>query len=414
MINLDKMVNKLTFLILFIYLCATVAHQTWIGFDAIICKMSFALYFLLILINIFKKKKIIINNFIKWFVIFFCYIVISCLWSNNLSDATEYFSNYFLRIIILILGISNTIDNKNDIDKLLKMYVWAILYMFLILIIKTPSKDWGTYRLGTSIGLWKNSVGLYSTYACFFSIYFFSKEKNKLKKVIYILISGIFLYLATVSGSRKATLMIPLGVIIYLFLKQERKLTYKKVFRIVCSMIMIPIVLLVSYNFLMNNDFFYKAIGERIESGINVYLNDTQEESLDERQFFIKEATSLFKNNPIFGYGSNGFVTYMREINYSHIAYCHNNFLELLSTLGIIGFLIFYIFQGYLLFILFKLRNSEKDKDLYNMEISIFLLITLFGWWNVYYFQIVNNFLFLIFFLSSKTNCDVLNKSNDI
>lgn len=407
---MDKILNKITYLVLFLFLCATVAHQTWVGFDALFCKATFMLYLFLIGIKILINKKIIINEYVKWFCIFFLYLACSCFWANNINDATVYFSNYFLRIFVLIIGLSNTIKDKEDIDKILKIYIYSIIYMIIVLVIKTPTRDWGTYRIGQTIGLWKNSIGLYLAYAALFSIYFHTTEKSKIKKVIWNLISILMIFLTIISGCRKALLMIPAGIIIYIFLKQKKQLSIKKLLKIMGAIVIIPVILYISFKFIIKNDFLYNAIGERVESGINVLFNDGEEQSLGEREFYIKEATMLFVNNPILGYGSNGFVTHMREISYSHIAYCHNNFLEILSTLGIIGFIIYYYMQIKLIYMLFKHRMLNKN--LYCIEITVLVLIAIFGWWNVYYFELINNFIFIISFLSitNKENIGIIIK----
>ena len=91
--RVNKKLNKVIYFVLFLYLCATVAHQTWVGFDALICKATFLIYSILIIIKILKNNKLFINEYIFWFVLFFFYIALSCLWSNDINDATAYLTN---------------------------------------------------------------------------------------------------------------------------------------------------------------------------------------------------------------------------------------------------------------------------------------------------------------------------------
>lgn len=398
--RVNKKLNKVIYFVLFLYLCATVAHQTWVGFDALICKATFLIYSILIIIKILKNNKLFINEYIFWFVLFFFYIALSCLWSNDIKDATAYFTNYFLRIFILIIGLSNTIEDKKDIHKVLKIYILSIFYMIIVLLIKTPAQDWGTYKIGQAIGLWKNSVGLYLAYAVFILVYFYSIENSKKRKIINLFLIIFLIFLIVISGSRKALLMVPLGIIFYIYLNREKKLNKKNLLKRIFIVPIIFIIIYFSSMLIMKNEFFYNAIGERIESGINVFLNDGEEQSLDERNYYIDKAKQLFMENPIIGYGSNGFVTYMKEINYPHVAYCHNNFFEILSTLGIIGFIIYYYMHIRIIYLIIKnLKRNQKNK-LFSIELSIFCIITLFGWWNVYYFELINNFIFIIIYMS--------------
>ena len=105
-------------------------------------------------------------------------------------------------------------------------------------------------------------------------------------------------------------------------------------------------------NFLITNETFNKLIGWRLEGLLNFLSSEGKiDASTEERLFYIDVAIYLFSKYPFLGVGLDNFAAYLHYINYPHAVYSHNNHLELLSCLGIIGYLIYYLPQYYLIII---------------------------------------------------------------
>lgn len=127
--------------------------------------------------------------------------------------------------------------------------------------------------------------------------------------------------------------------------------------------------------------------------------------SLNERNFYMESAIELFKENPILGYGGNNFMSYMRNVEYSHVAYSHNNYTELLATLGVVGFTIYYSFWGYIIVKLYKRYNTINDNK-YLLLFIINMIIVLMDYGNVSYFNEFNIVLLIISYINLKINKD--------
>ncbi len=84
---------------------------------------------------------------------------------------------------------------------------------------------------------------------------------------------------------------------------------------------------------------------------------------------------NMFKEHPIIGSGGNSFITRMRLIGYTHIAYSHNNYTEMLCTLGIIGFIIYYSKWLLTLFKLLKINKKNKNNKIKDKKAILFLVI---------------------------------------
>lgn len=388
------------------YLIATSAHQTGEGFDAIFIRVSFVLFVGFSILNMIATGYIKWNGFICWFVLFLGYGYLSCLWAKSITDAI-YYTNTFIQMLGCIICLTNRIKTTKDIDKMLKLLLISLLYTALLLYIKTPASAWGTERIGGELGLHPNGIGLRFALGVMISLYFVISNKKYFNYIFVALFTVITMF----SGSRKGLLMCVIAIILYPILsytQKEKRNVLKLVFRIV----LIILVVMLVYYFVMNNKMFYDVIGVRIESMIKSFEGDTSADgSINERNFYAKKAIELFKMNPVFGYGMNNFRTYMSEINYSHITYSHNNFTELLSTLGIVGFSIYYSFIIKLvidsIILLLKKRTLNHYRNALLVLFISFSVAT--SWWGMPYVNEFENIIYVFVYMNIYINKKGLN-----
>lgn len=373
MLNIRKIKTiNIFYIFLFLYLIAISAYQLGTGFDAIFVRTTFVL---LVAITIILGKKIVITKQIKWCVVFWGFYFLSVIWAKNPND-TMYYVNNFIQILGIFICFPIMIKDEKSINTTLKLIIGSLLYTCVLLVIRTPQSEWGTERIGEAIGLNPNGLGMRLAIGFIACIYFLhyktsndTNQRSKMALIFYSISAIIFIVVAMFTGSKKALLMIILGFVSY-------ELIISKGWKIFLKSLIIVVFLCFMTYLIFNNEMLYTVIGRRIEKTILTLQGTTisrdVDGSLEERAFFIEKAIDLFKDYPILGYGGNNFVTYMREISYSHIAYSHNNYVELLSTLGIIGFTIYYYMWGKTLITLSidYLRNKSGQ--------TLFFLITIF------------------------------------
>ena len=141
------------------------------------------------------------------------------------------------------------------------------------------------------------------------------------------------------------------------------------------------------YVILKNNETLSLRMTELFESFAGKEVSDY---SVNERSFFRSTAMKVFLENPIIGIGINNFAAYMEQIGYSHIAYSHCNYTEILSNLGIIGFCIYYYIYGYIVAKSIKLLKKYKEEklELYYPIVLIFVLLMFeYGFVSYYIFE---------------------------
>ncbi len=375
--------NKIQFFLLFLYFVSISAFQLGKGFDAIFVRLIF---FILLCVTLFINKKIILTENLKWSCLFWAYYMSSCLWAKNIDDTTSYINN-MLQIVGIFLIFPLIVKDIDDVKKILKLLVYSLLFTSILILVRTPINSWGTERIGAVIGLHPNTIGLRMAIGVVISLYFIheSINENKKKSIFFYLIC-ILLFIIPVlfSGSKKALLLLIVGTILFELInaKGSKWIFKATIFSIIGIMLIF---------FIFNNEMLYSIIGRRVE---RMYLTLTQGDSIAkkdtdgsllERNFYIEQALNLFFENPIIGYGGNNFVTRMREINYSHVAYSHNNFVEILATLGVVGFIIYYSYWLLVLTKLFLKLKYIKNKRFTSIFFILIMMLLILDYGNVSY-----------------------------
>ena len=153
----------------------------------------------------------------------------------------------------------------------------------------------------------------------------------------------------------------------------------------------------------MNNENLYKIIGIRVESTINKIVNkgnSVEDASTEERKLLKRLAVEAFNEKMVLGWGINNFANYS-EMNSGPFLYAHCNYLELMSSLGIIGTTIYYM--GYL-YIIVKAIRKVRNNDKFSIFILCFMLMNLISdYETVSYIKIQY---ILIYVLFAKYVCD--------
>ena len=368
----SKRENIIDFFVL-MYFIACSAYRKGTGFDSLFVKVSF---FSALFVIIIANKKIVVSRSLKWVVLFWCFYFISCLWAKNRVDTMERL-NVSIQTIGVYVIIPLLFKDKDDINHVIKLIIISLFYSGILLMVRTPLSNYGSQRIGTAIGLHPNGFGLRMAIGAVLSMFLLKNQDNtKTKSGVLIALVVFFSSLALLTGSKKALFVIIGGLLALELYRSDGK-------KIIVNFVLGIIVLLVVIRLIMYNSLFYNVLGKRIEKTYNTLIGNTEtgmeDKSLVERKFYINEAIKLFKDYPILGYGGNNFKTYLRESSYSHIAYSHNNYVELLSTLGIVGFGIYYYIYYYLIKGIIKEKRWKDSSGLLLTILTVILLLLDYG-----------------------------------
>ena len=167
-----------------------------------------------------------------------------------------------------------------------------------------------------------------------------------------VLMAVVLVLFCVLSGTRKSLLAVAIGIIIY-FLARYPK-------RIIRYIIIFSLVAVISYFALMKITFLYEFMGYRIESLFAFMSGTGGDASVRLRSWLIDLGIQEFKKSPIIGHGLNCFKTLPGTLD----TYSHNNYVELLFSVGIIGTTIYYLMHITVFFSALKEYMKNRTSNL--------------------------------------------------
>jgi O-antigen ligase len=273
---------------------------------------------------------------------------------------------YFFYCIILSWYI---LDGGERAYERIVISLKTFLLSTLILCIFVVINDLQGFNVYTRIGYktFGNQYTMFTYYLMIsvsIAIWLYFKQVKMFNKRTLEMILIVLFVISVFTAIRKA-IIIPIvywGMYVYMTSVNKKKLIsgFMKV--------MIGIALLVvSYFFLMNFEYFAFTVGRRMQGFIAGLQgnNSVADNSFNVREQLAIAAIECFKTYPFFGYGFGAFRDYAHETIGVRL-YAHNNYLELLASTGVTGFIIYY---GFLTLLLRKLYVRFK---VYKNAIFIF------------------------------------------
>ncbi len=313
----------------------------------IISKLVFVLFAVFTVLAVLRGKNIHIGKNVMTVYVAFTWMFATVLWAQDKYNATYMVKTMWQLFVQFFLVYNLFAGQTSAHDKIIKnLYIAGIalvcysIYIYGLADVIAELATGNMVRLGSEISQ-ENSFGtMNATTAVLAFYYLIYKRKHKVFHVVVAALS--FLY-AMSSGSRKAVLMIFIGVAFLVMKKYKIKHAYKTV-----AIGLVVMLLLIWATNLPMFDF----INSRMEGMVALLKGEEGADSSAKlRLRMITDGWEAFKDNFLIGYGANNFRNVSRYRSYSH-----NNFIEILVDFGLIGFTLYY--AVYLL----ALKNLWKAK----------------------------------------------------
>ncbi|MNB97045.1 O-Antigen ligase [compost metagenome] len=308
------------------------------------------------------RPKVLIKNADKNILFILALIAISIAWANDAYIATR--TLIFLTVTYLIVLTYISLNDINTIISLISKTIITMLVMSLIFSIALPT--YGISVGGESAGAWqgifnhKNNLGNFSAFSFCILVGALQLKKNP-EIYIGIILSAFLTWMSNSFTSIAATL---LGAIIYIFLKEKNCLhsTYK-----------------------LRKFYFFAAMGlsaltvyiSIFNQGTAIFNKDT---SFSDRNLIWAFVLNKIYENPL-GYGISQFgiysggqdTSFLNSIGFV-VGHPHNGFIEILYSLGLLGFLI----STKLLFNIIKYSSTKTNFKLNLITVSSIIIINTF------------------------------------
>lgn len=376
----------LTALLLFSSLCLTSGSAVILYSCIALISLGYAGYIVRI------EKKLVLDIYDLWLLSVFGLLLIN----GTVSPYKGGFSaQYFLLMSISIVCISFFVKNSQKRIKEFTAHVieiTSIISILYIAVYELPTfisnyseiaNGYIRYRFGSISGI--NATATASFFGMFSVITFylvFIEKKYRLSYVYVLQISVTFL-----SASKKGMLLIVVPILFYFFrvaLKNTRN------FIIFLGALLIAAIAIFKIP-LLYNIMGYRILDVLNELGLapNAVLPESAiiDRSTIKRIEMMKDAWGMFIQKPLFGWGWNAFAALA---GYGY--YCHNNYLEILVSMGVFGFVIYYIMPAFLVIKSIKQSNKNKRFLCISLIFSMFFLdissITIYGHVLVYFIYV--------------------------
>ena len=341
-----------------------------------------------------SRFKIAINSpvFLLYIFIMTGYCFASRFWAQ-IPDLAVSKANAMLFISISMTVLYVTQYNTVTIDELLRTimyggYVVAIYVLAKYGIRGIMSLVSSQTRLKEVINA--NTLGVCIAYSMLVSLYYILYEK-RLHFEDCLLIPGLIMLVAC--GSRKGFLIVIIGIVALFVIKNyNRKSFSKSIIRI----IFVVIALLIIF-FLLSKLSIFSGIISRLNDMITLLQGGGSRSTSGWIRFRYNEiGLELFRRNPILGIGlGNSNIYTMQAFGHDH--YLHNNYVEMLATLGLVGTALYYSVYLYLLSSFYRYRRYRDGK--YDICLVIMVIRLIMDYGGVYFYSKYTYVFLLLFWL---------------
>ena len=386
----EKKIGVESIIIVFYIMSAIIAND---GSFAI--KFARVALFAAMLLRLLKQKHIKWNQYFSWLAIFLVVSAMSVSWAESKTIAIAMIKTMTINAICMaaLLYLINFSEKRLE----LSIKALAISPAFLeIHIILNGGLLAGFGNVREVGGLSLNTVGLCGGFGACCALYSWMRNKNK---ILWLAILGVDVLVVILSASRKALFCFIIPIMItYIFDKNGS--VVKKLIRIA----ILTIVIVSGYLLLLKVPFLYNSIGNRVESMFAAFAGNTSEAdgSTLDRINLTAWGIKWFKEKPIIGHGIDNYrvVLHGFRSDYPMSYYAHNNYVELLVDVGIVGLVAYYWNYIYMLISVIRYRRIVTNEEFIIIGMLIALVINEVGLVSYYakYIQVLLLIIWIIIY----------------
>lgn len=330
---------------------------------------------------IIKGVKIYYNKEIRLIFIWLVFCLISGIFALDINLVSKKIYTLLQLLVLLIAGYTIVLQGNIKTKQILNTILMSIVVVYLYGIVTQGNLAIviTKYRLASTAGD-PNALAILGAFAVLISVYFYNTEKQVLKKILLLLIICILLFGILKTQSRQGILLVIINLVIYVGIyniyklknKNDRRQTTKK---LMISVTIFIVTFLIAFHFFKHSQYYIRfqsliAFFQLSMKSSNSSLNIIMDTSAFERQKLLQNGIRMWFDHPFFGVGLDNFRAVIKQYwPISRRLYSHNNYIELLATIGIFGTFIYYaVFYS----ILHKIIKLYKDR---NLDINQILLV---------------------------------------
>ncbi|QLY39823.1 O-antigen ligase family protein [Hujiaoplasma nucleasis] len=295
------------------------------------------------------------------------------------------------QLFIVSFALINYFDRIEKIYFALKSFVYGGLFAAIYVLLNIDLDN--IRRFGDVLGN-ENTIGMIIATSSIFSLSFYLYS-HKFK---WILPLPLFITIVLLTGSRKATIFLMLGFLFIVFMKNKSNIS-----QLLKTLFITTLIIVIFIFAVFSIEIFYNIIGQRLEN-LYYYLSsgETSEGSIISRARMTSYGFDWFLSKPLLGYGIDNYrVLYGNT--FFEAKYSHNNFIELLVGVGIVGLFL------YLMYYLGAIKNLIFNKNQITQDIRYSLLYVIFGYFALSSAMVFYDSKHITFILFISTSYTIVN-----
>ena len=324
--------------------------------------VAFFFTFLYMIANPHLLKGTLIY-YLLWLGAFVMFGVFSMLWiaPENATAVTVTLSVIQVGLIACCILFYCAFTHRTEF--VLWCFVLAALVFCVRFFLTVPSSMWGQAERFKAYGVFgSNTPAMVMAYASIILVWMcFFKEHPLKRKFFPLLCVFMFMFISVLMGTKKSLLIFAACMVVFLLGSAKNPV------KLFGRLALIGVAAVGIYLLFTKVPMFYNSIGYRIEGLLSLFDGGEVDASTEDRANHIVEGWKIFKRHPFVGLGQDGY----RYTN-SKITYSHNNYIELLANLGIIGFSIYYSVY----FVMLRLGARVFKKNMLPLCIVIAILLS--------------------------------------
>lgn len=326
-----------------------------------------------------KLKLIVKNKLIITFVVFIIYSYITILWSEYTKEAIHHVNRYFYYFVFIFIftSLKKEFIIKTIVAFLLGMFLSEIIMYGIYFDFWTTSYSEKYPGNIPRAFMWHTQYSILIAFTVLLTANkLFFKNDNNILKTLYILLLIITLLSLSLSGGRIG-LVIALSSLLLITLYSFKYIAKKAVVILLGTLL----ILSISYNYI---NLFKHRVNMVYNDISKVLLNDNYASSLGVRIALIDLGLQISNENILFGVGIKDNLDKKVEYaqkeenkNYkflastSHKMHFHNEYIQILTSIGLVGLILFL----YFLYALVTIRI--KSLEFSNLKLILFTTILL-------------------------------------
>lgn len=296
-------------------------------------------FVVLMVLAIAAVGRMILETHMIWYGVFTLVCLISCAYAaypqTSISKTIE-----VAKVLVFSVMFLNAVQSK----KRLKTTIFIIMissFVWFLYLAANGLLDMEE-RLGGELTGNANAFAAIFMIGAVSSVYYIFFSEKPAHKFLAFVCFIMQMYALALSGSRKYFLL-PVVLLGAVKMFSTDKTGRKHLAR---NTLIGLVVILGMWWAMFNVEFLYDTVGYRMEGMVAGFTGEGEvDASTKIRLNMIDIAIRLWKEKPLLGHGLNNYK-YLNNLYFN--AYAHNNYAELLATLGLVGLVAYYWYYVYL------------------------------------------------------------------